>query len=187
VRNSLLGLSYALAASIVVGALSPPAPALQSRSGAIFEHQLIHTVIDADRLEVRMAEVCRVRASHEELRDACLITQESRTVEINQLQKWSESWYATTTTEHNDIRKDPKMKKLAAAKKANFDSVFVAQEIAEQELVLSTLNGCEESASHNELKEFCQRVRKSRLEQKQKFGTWISNGFQSSEPGNIRR
>lgn len=134
-----------------------------------------------------MAEVCVAKASREELREACRNTLNSRTAEINQLQKWSESWYSTTTTEHSDIRKDPKMKKLAAAKKANFDSVFAAQAIAQQELVLSTLAGCEDSASHRDLKEFCRQTRKNRTEQKQTFETWLSDWSRSPGRDAVRK
>lgn len=183
-RTMPSGSRYAVAASMVM--IAPiTLLALQSRSGPLFEHQLIHAVIDADRLDARMAEVCLAKASQEQLRKACRDTLESRTAEINQLQNWSALWYSTSATEHNDIKKDPKMKKLAAARKTSFDSVFLAHAIAQQELVLSTLNGCEESASHSALKEFCQQVRTSRTEQKHKFENWLSIGF--SEPESVRR
>lgn len=164
-----------------------PASALQNGNGSLFEHRLIHNVIDADRLEARMAEACLTRASREELRKACRNMVESRTTEIQQLEKWSSLWYSTTIAEHNDIKKDPRMKKLAGAKRATFDSVFVIQAIAQQDQVLSILAGCEDSAWHDVLKQLCHEVRKSRLEQKQTFQAWLSDWFRSSESGVVRK
>ncbi len=150
------------------------------------EHVLIHAAIDQFRLQIRVAQACAVRASHNELKEMCERQIAERRPKIDQLLSWSKQWQSTEIVEHRDILKAPAVKKVLVAKGPRFDVEYLK--------LMRVLNDegqpmwaeCKDRAAHEELRLFCSGMEPVRAAEVQQGDRLLSECCGAEKPSTAR-
>ncbi len=149
---------------VIVGENIPTAAQSDAR-----EHTFLHRMIDHHRVGQKMADLCIQNASHEELKRECTAMKQLQGKAIAQMLSWSELWFSTQISEHQDIMKETPIKKIRQLQGVKFDGEFLKQAAAYHADALNMSSKCAVEATHKDLNQFCNKLSREEQVQASKF------------------
>ena len=165
-------LVFALSFAVVTPAFADaPAP---EKSAAKFEIDFMQDMIDHHLMAVMMAEMCREKAVHEELRQLCENILATQSQEMMMMQSWLQDWYGITYEPH---MKHHMMGRMEMMEGAEFEIMFMQMMIKHHRGAIKEGEKCLDHAYHPELLDLCQNIIDTQSQEIQMLQTWLCEWY----------
>lgn len=146
---------------------------------AAFDHQFIDTMVVHHQGAIDMARLAEERAEHDELRQMARMVIEDQQKEIRQLQDWKKEWFADKGDAVNmsmrgmaESMKDMPMDKLASAKGAAFDAMFIDMMIRHHEGAIKMAETARQKSRRPEIKRISQEIIREQKKEMAQMAAW---------------
>ncbi|MGE5765388.1 MAG: DUF305 domain-containing protein [Mycobacterium leprae] len=178
-RGVLAGVA---AVALLVGfassaAAREPAP---NRSTARFEINFMKNMIDHHAMAVRMAEMCRDRAVHSQLRSMCKDIETSQRREIREMRSWLRDWYNTDhqpSMMHMPAGEMRRMHEMQMSSGRQFEIHFMTMMIPHHEQAIREAKTCRNRAHHGDLRQLCRNIIKTQAAEIRTMRSWLCKWY----------
>lgn len=153
-----------------VGTSSTPAP---SPAQVNYEIKFMTNMIDHHQMAIMMSELCLEKAIHPELLALCEQIIAAQAAEIEQMQGWLAEWYGVSYEPQMKPGDTRMMEKLAALSPEEFEIAYMEMMIKHHAKAVKEGEHCLERAYHEELKELCENIIKTQLQEMTIMQQWL--------------
>ena len=153
---------------------SGPAP---TPAQAQYEIKFMTDMIDHHTMAIRMAEICLMKAIHEELRSTCENIIATQTDERTMMQMWLQDWYGISYSPEMKPGMMNQIEKLSQLSAAEFEIEFMQDMIRHHYRAVIEGAHCMERAYHEELKDLCENIVQTQTREIQMMRDWLCQWY----------
>ncbi len=174
-RAGACGAALALtAAGAVPVSANEPAP---TRAQAQYEVRFLTNMIDHHAMASQMAQICLVKAVHEELGTLCQQIITAQQQEIVTMQGWLQDWYGVSYAPEMTRGDMQRMERMSEMPGAEFEIAFLKSMIRHHWKAIVRASGCLDRAYHAELIQMCEDIIIAQANEIETMRTWLCQWY----------
>lgn len=167
--------------ALLLGLVAAPSaradgPATDPKAVA-FEVDFLSGMIDHHHMAVMMAESCRDKAVHDELRAMCASIATTQSAEIEMMRAWLADWYGV---EHSPMMSGGHMRgmmRLDRLSGMRYEIAFMKMMIRHHKAAIREAGRCLERAGHPELLALCASIRQAQISEVATLQQWLASWY----------
>lgn len=172
----------AIAAVTLLVGFAPMAIASQpgpNRKTQRFEVRFMTNMIDHHGMAVMMAQMCRGKAVHPQLRALCRTIETSQRREIAQMRSWLRTWYRTdhAPAMHMSAAEMRRMHGMRGASGSAFEIRFMTMMIPHHAQAIREARTCLDRADHQQLRQLCRNIITTQSAEIRTMRTWLRQWY----------
>lgn len=158
IRRAPIVAALAAVASLSLAAAAPAAGPAPNQRHAKFEQRFLTMTIDHHFAGVKMGEICVEKNTDSRLDEACADIIEAQSQEIEEMRGYLRDWYGEDKEPMLDAQALSDLEELREAEPGKEFDVLISEMFIEHHLMqIERSESCLKKASHDELKDLCER------------------------------
>jgi uncharacterized protein (DUF305 family) len=169
--------------SVILLTTEAEGPALRMNERE-FEVEFMSRMADHHAGALIMAQLCREKAMHQELKNLCEEMAALQAEEIATLKSWLKGWYSLEYEPRPPAATIQQVKELSALSGPEFEILFMKMLVMHHAQAIIMSAECLHKAFHAKLDKLCMKIPAMQLEEIKKLKTWLCAWYEICEGQN---